>query len=242
MKAGLVSVSFRKLAAEEIAKLCVQCELEEIEWGGDIHVPLGDVKAACRVAALTQNEGLHTCCYGSYIRMTKEERPLFASLVETAAALEAPSIRVWAGRSEDADMDEIAESAQMLSEMARDRIITFEFHGNTLTYNAATAQKLMKKIDKPNVLSQWQWPIDLPETECLSSIETMRPWLYNVHVFSWQGRERLPLAAKAESWRQYLPALKGKRNFLLEFVQDDDPQNLVRDARVLREWLKTAEK
>jgi len=241
MKAGLVSVSFRKLTVEEIVKLCAQCDLKEIEWGGDIHVPLGDLDAARKAARLCREEGLRPCCYGSYVRMTREERPLFSSLIDTARALEAPSIRVWAGRGEDADMDEIAESAQMLSEMAKDLIITFEFHGNTLTYNAASAKQLLQKIARPNVLSQWQWPIDLPEEESLASIDAIRPWLYNVHVFSWQGKERLPLAAKADSWKKLLPALKGDRSFLLEFVQDDDPQNLVRDAAVLQDWLSSCE-
>lgn len=238
MKAGLVSVSFRKLTVEEIVQLCAQHSLQEIEWGGDIHVPLGQQAIARKTLRLCRDAGIEACCYGSYIRMTKEERSLFPALVDTAYALETPSIRVWAGRSEDASMDEIAESAQILSEMAKNLTITFEFHTNTLTHNAENAKKLLQKINKPNVLSQWQWPIDLPENECLASIETLRPWLYNVHMFSWQGHTRLPLAAKAGSWKKYLAALQGERNFLLEFVQDDEPQNLARDAAALHAWLK----
>ena len=165
---------------------------------------------------------------------TKEGK-LIAALIDLTAEL-CEAVEVL-----DADMDEIAESAQMLSEMAKDLIITFEFHGNTLTYNAASAKQLLQKISRPNVLSQWQWPIDLPEEESLASIDAIHPWLYNVHMFSWQGKERLPLAAKADSWKKFLPALKGDRSFLLEFVQDDDPQNLIRDAAVLQDWLSSCE-
>ena len=49
--------------------------------------------------------------------------------------------------------------------------------------------------------------------------------------------ERLPLGAKAESWHKYLKALSGDRVVLLEFVQDDDPQNLLRDAEELHRLL-----
>ena len=37
LKSGLVSVSFRGLAPEEVAKVAVASQLEGIEWGGDVH-------------------------------------------------------------------------------------------------------------------------------------------------------------------------------------------------------------
>ncbi len=238
MKSGLVSISFRRLKPEEVVKLCAECGLGEIEWGGDVHVPLGNPEAAGRAAYLTRDMGLNVCCYGSYVRMTKEERPLFPSLIDTARALGAPSVRVWAGNSEDADMDEIAESAQMLGDMAKELTFTFEFHRGTLTHDAATASALMKRVDRPNVKSQWQPPIGMAEAECLSSIGAMRPWLYNVHAFSWEGTRRLPLSARESSWLKYLAAMSGDRAVLLEFVQNDDPMNLRRDAATLHSWLK----
>ena len=241
MKTGLVSVSFRKLTIEEIVPLCVKCGLSEIEWGGDIHVPLGDLAAAEKAAKLTKEAGLKVSCYGSYVRMTKEERACFPDLVATARALGAPAIRVWSGTSEDADFEEIAESTRQLCDMAKDLIITFEFHGGTLNHCAESAARLMRLIDRPNARCQWQPPISMPEEECLASIEGIRPWLYNVHVFSWQGTDRLPLAEYEGRWKKYLRALAGDRTFLMEFVQDDDPENLVRDAAALHRWMKEME-
>ena len=175
MKSGLVSVSFRMLKVSTIIGLCTQCGLGEIEWGGDIHVPLGDLKAAREASRLTRDAGLNTCCYGSYVRMTREERSLLPSLVETAAALEAPSIRVWAGKAEDAVLDEIAESTQMLCDMAKDKVITFEFHGGTLTHNAVSASLLLQRVNRPNIRTQWQTPIGMEESDCLASIGVIRP-------------------------------------------------------------------
>ena len=238
MRAGLVSVSFRNLSVQEIIELCQQCKLQEIEWGGDIHVPLGCIETAKEVAKLTQAAGLHVACYGSYIRMTREERVHFPALVNTCRALGAPSIRVWAGRSEDADMDEIAESTQQLCDLAKDLIVTFEFHGGTLTHCADSACELMRRINRPNARSQWQTPLHLSENDCLASLSQIKPWLYNIHAFSWEGTQRLPLSMHEASWKKYLEDAAGDRAVLLEFVQDDLPLNLIRDAETLCKWLE----
>jgi len=238
MKSGLVSVSFRKLSVEEIVDLCVKCGLQEIEWGGDIHVPLGDLAAAEKAARCTREAGLSVNCYGSYVRMTAAERKDFTALVETARMLGAPMIRVWSGTSEDYDMDEIVESTRMLCDMAPDMLITFEFHGGTLTYNAESGSRLMAAIDRPNARCQWQPPITFTEEECLASIEMMRPWISNVHVFSWEFPLRLPLVSHESRWKKYLASLAGDRAAMMEFVCDDDPNNLVTDAKVLHAWLE----
>ncbi len=238
MRSGLVSISFRKLSIESIIDLCVKAHLEEIEWGGDVHVPLGDLDAARKASRLTAEAGLGISCYGSYVRMTKEERRIFPDLVDTARTLGAPAIRVWAGTSEDDDLEETAESSQELCDLAKDLVITFEFHGGTHTHDAASACRLLRLIDRPNIQTQWQPPVSSAETENLSAIELIRPWLYNVHVFSWDGLTRLPLSAKEAEWNKYLRSLQGDRAFLLEFVQDDDPSNLLRDAAVLHRWLR----
>jgi 3-dehydroshikimate dehydratase len=53
-KLGLVSISFRPLSVEELIRLVTDVGLEGIEWGGDKHVPHGDLDTARRVRG--QNE------------------------------------------------------------------------------------------------------------------------------------------------------------------------------------------
>ncbi len=65
---GLVSVSFRSLNCKEITELVKNAGLSSIEWGGDIHVPQGDLKKAREVRKMTQDAGLMTAAYGSYYR------------------------------------------------------------------------------------------------------------------------------------------------------------------------------
>ena len=50
-RTGLVSVTFRKLTPEKIIELVSEAGLNAIEWGGDVHVPHGDLKRAAEVDA-----------------------------------------------------------------------------------------------------------------------------------------------------------------------------------------------
>ena len=68
--------------------------------------------------------------------------------------------------------------------------------------------------------------------------------LSHLHVYEWAGPEqRRPLAAGADRWRPVLAAAtadgdwSGDRIAFVEFVVDDDPDALRRDAAVLRTWL-----
>jgi hypothetical protein len=43
IQTGLVSITFRQLSPPAIIDLVRQAGLEGIEWGGDVHVPHGDL-------------------------------------------------------------------------------------------------------------------------------------------------------------------------------------------------------
>ena len=57
IKPGLVSITFRNLSVQEISGLAAKSGLVGIEWGGDVHVPHGDVGAARKVRKLTVDAG-----------------------------------------------------------------------------------------------------------------------------------------------------------------------------------------
>lgn len=69
--------------------------------------------------------------------------------------------------------------------------------------------------------------------------------LSHVHVFTWLHQNsqviRQPLEAGEDMWLQVLDELRGRaeeRCALLEFVENDDPAALERDARTLLKWLR----
>ena len=66
----------------------------------------------------------------------------------------------------------------------------------------------------------------------------MLPYLTNVHVFHWEGADvRYPLERGAADWRAYIALAGSERDYIMEFVQDDDPERFIQDARTLREWM-----
>jgi len=253
--AGLVSVTFRKLPPGEIVALAAQAGLHGIEWGGDIHVPHGDIRQAREVRRMTVEAGLQVASYGSYYQVGCEDREgiPFARVLETAAELQAPTIRVWAGnrgsREADASWRElVAGETCRIAEMAAEIGITlsFEYHGQTLTDTSASACRLMRAIGRDDVYSYWQPPAGLDPEQQKEGLRAILPWLSNVHVFYWQDKQKLPLADGAADWRQYVEIIRtaetirkaeSERYCLLEFVRDGDPQQFLADAATLRQIL-----
>src|SRR4051794_38844460 len=69
MHCRLVSVAFRHLSPKDVVALVRQAELNSIEWGGDVHVPPGELGVADEVARLMHDAGLIVASYGSYYRV-----------------------------------------------------------------------------------------------------------------------------------------------------------------------------
>jgi 3-dehydroshikimate dehydratase len=250
---GLVSITFRKLSPPEIIKLVTEVDFKVIEWGGDVHVPHGDTQQAEKVARWTGDAGLSVAAYGSYYRLATPDQPAFESIIETAVALGAPTIRVWAGKMGSAEADEsylqqVYDEAYQIAEMAKEHklSISFEFHDGTLTDTTLSAIQLMEAVQHENLGMYWQPPHRLSQEERTASLVRILPYLTNMHVFQWHRnhpnpRTRYALQEGGPEWRIFLDHLKkadGNHAGMLEFVQDDDPDCFRRDARTLHSWIK----
>ncbi|MEV0801502.1 TIM barrel protein [Kribbella sp. NPDC050281] len=248
VRTGLVSVTFRQLPADEVVGLAAKAGLAAIEWGGDVHVPLGNLVTAKRVKALCEVHGLEIAAYGSYLRAGSIDREEMRSAVATAEALGAPRIRVWAGNVGTAQAgvgDRMAVTrglAELADVAASSGIeIAMEFHRNTLTDEVDSTITLLLDVGAPNLKTYWQPPVDLDDAQCLDQLEALMPWLTTVHVFSWwPSNTRLPLAGRESLWRPVLDRLAAEPreiNALLEFVADDSPEQLAKDAADLHAWV-----
>lgn len=250
---GLVSVTFRSLSPQEIITLVTRAQIVGIEWGGDIHVPHGDVKRAEEVGRMTQEAGLHVAAYGSYFRVMDADGSSsdFTPILETALALGAPTIRVWAGTRSPSNADEtyFQEIATRLRRMAVEAEhvglrVALEFHRGTLTETTASALRLLEAVHHSNLDTLWQPPVDMTFAECVQSLEACRPYLSNLHVFHWSpGTTRQLLEQGVLPWRKYFSlaqrAPSRNRYALLEFTKDDAPENFFADAATLHEMLAT---
>jgi len=249
IRPGMVSVTFRKLSARQIVSWSAKAKLACIEWGGDVHVPPGESETARQVAAMTRDAGLVVASYGSYYRLGQEAPESFARVLETALALGAPIIRVWAGRlgSDKADAThrrQVADDGRRIAEMAQPagvRIAT-EWHGNTLTDTAESAKALLDAVGHPAFRTYWQMNKPMTLEGHLDDLEAALPRLVGLHVSydDPQTGQRRPLADGAAYWRPLLAkaAPAGDLPAMLEFVLNDDPSQMVHDASALREWLE----
>lgn len=251
---GLVSISFRKMSPAGIVAMTAAGGLEGIEWGGDVHVPHGDLPTARAVRAMTEDAGLRVPSYGSYYRAGEpavDANPDFQAVLESAVALGAPVIRVWCGKRGSAGADEayratVTADLDRIGEMARRAGIAIgcEFHGGTLTDTNASAMALFRGLHSANVHPYWQPPGGQSMDYCRDGLTALLPRLLHVHVFHWTEvagkRERRPLAEGSAPWAEWLRLVAGTGRdhwALLEFVRDDSPAQFAEDAKTLRTWL-----
>lgn len=247
IQTGLLSVTFRKLSPEEIIALVKQAGISGIEWGGDIHVPHGDVARATQVRELTEQAGLKVSAYGSYYKVGESEATglTFEKVLASAVALDAPIIRVWAGQNGSAAADaayrqKVVADSQRIGDMAaaKNVRIGYEFHVGTLTDTNESTLDLLKAVNHPNVSTFWQPAMGVDESYRLAGLKAVMPWLTNIHAYQIRPpHERLPLSAGEEFWKQYLQIIRssGRDHFVsLEFVRNDDPQAFLEDAVALK--------
>lgn len=246
---GLVSISFRKKTPEEIVDLCVRAGLQAIEWGGDVHVPSGDVSRAREVLTMTRAAGLSVCSYGSYYRLGQPQEA-FMQALDSASALEAPLMRIWAGTKGSLETD-ASERARLLSQLAwadeaataRGVTLTLEYHGGTLTDSRESVRQLIEEMGSLRCRLYWQPRWDWSEDERMLSLAETQARLSHLHVFTWTAAcERLPLQAGEAMWRQVLGRVSGDRCALLEFVREDADEQLMADAACLKRMIGEEER
>lgn len=242
---GLVSITFRALGPEAIIELVQRAGLRAIEWGADVHVPPTDVGRARAVGLRTREAGLAVSSYGSYYKAGRDPHS-FAAILQSAVALGAPRIRVWAGEfdAEKADAAQRAETERDLQRIvnmaAGEGIrVAVEFHGGTLTSNAASAVELLRAVE--GLETYWQPRVGATPASVLADMQALAPNLCHAHVFQWDAcAARYPLSDGAACWPRYLAALSQLDRPLhvqLEYVKDDRPEQLVEDAATLMGWI-----
>jgi sugar phosphate isomerase/epimerase len=247
LHSGLVSVTFRKLSVTEIVTLVTEAGLEGIEWGGDVHVPHGDLTRARETRRCTLDAGIKIASYGSYYRLGNDEIS-FELVLETALELGAPGIRVWAGTRGSAKEDEdywqeiIDASRQVIEVAARSGIsISYEFHPDTLADTTESTLRLLNAVAHPDLFTYWQVPTNADVQKNRDSLKRLLDRISNIHVFHLNpGYERCPLEDGQEDWIKYLDILcssEREHYAMLEFVRSDSVDAFREDARTLIRWL-----
>jgi 3-dehydroshikimate dehydratase len=254
--AGACSLTLGHLSPAEVIDLCSEAGLTHIEWWGRErgHVPMGEVETARTVGEMTHEAGLTISTYGSYYRVGESEDQglTFDTVLETALAMRAPAVRVWAGTQGSDSCDDkqrariVADTLRIADLCAASKVeLIFEYHGNTLTDSNVSARAFAADVEHPAVFFSWQCRTGVSGGEKLDGLREMLQRLGTLHVFNWAKNEdgryvRHPLAGAVEEWRGYfdLVAETGRDHVaLLEFVKGNAVEQFKDDARVLRELL-----
>jgi len=246
---GLCSITFRQFDVDGVLKACADAELTHVEWGADVHAP--DPTTARDVARRTTDAGLTVASYGSYWRADPSSDNDFGPVLETALALGAPRIRVWAGREGSADCTDRAAVVENLARAVRAATdagvqVGTESHGGTLTDTTASTLLLLDEVDQlvgsPVLSTYWQPTVDAEDDEALAELAVLLPRVSTVHAFSWwPGTQRNPLASRESLWTRVADVLRGSatdHDVLLEFLPQDDPVHLRDEADTLTKWLR----
>ena len=242
MKKGLVSVTFRQKTPEEIIELIKKADLHSVEWGGDVHVPNGDIEIAKRVGELTQKAGIEVSSYGSYYNFhsffhDNIKDSSFEGTLASAIALDTKIIRVWAGiknfeESADEERKLIYDKLKYAVNMADKYGITVatEFHSNTLTNTPEGAEETLYNV--PGLKTYWQ-PLDdrSLETEC-EIIKRFGKNIVNAHLSGFQPyasfRDRIGV------YIDYLEKYTNSHSILIEFVNGEKDEQFFEDAEILK--------
>lgn len=243
---GVVSVTFRPLLPDQILSLASQAGLDGVEWGSDVHVPVGDFDHAARVGQMTCAAHLRTVSYGSYFKAGYSDPASFADVIATAKALSAPNIRIWAGeRGSEAEKNRtaVADSIRACAAACSDAgmTVSLEFHPGTLTDHYESARRLVEEVAHDNLRLYWQPNQFRDEAYNLAALRAVLPYLSHVHVFAWEGSGKYPLAQHERIWREYIDILRGSPNdhaMLMEFVCDGSQRQFFEDAQTLHLFLE----
>jgi len=247
MRPGLCSVTFRQLAPEQIVGHAADAGLQVIEWGGDVHVPPGDPERAAQVAQATTDAGLAVCSYGSYFRADADEA--LTPILDSAEALGADRVRIWAGRVDSADAapEQYAQIVARLRDAAAEAFergigLALEYHRGTVADHPDAVLRLLADVASPALSTYWQPSVGAEDAVALAEFDALAARTSAVHVFSWwPGTERLRLHERGALWQALFTAASAvpapPRDALLEFVPDDDPALLSAEAATLRGWL-----
>ncbi|QNA94256.1 TIM barrel protein [Microbacterium sp. Se63.02b] len=247
MRAGVCSVTFRELSPQRIIDLAADAGLAAIEWGGDVHVPPGDVVRAAEVARATVDAGLAVASYGSYFRAGTHDS--LTPVLDTAQALGTDRVRIWAGHvgsdaATEADWHAVVARLHAAAAEAEEYGIglALEFHSGTLADTAPTTMRLLDQVGSPVLSTYWQPTVGATVDTVLAEYRAVAARTSAAHVFSWwPARERLPLRARDALWTRFFAearaAASPPRDALLEFVPGDDPALLATEAAALRDYI-----
>ncbi len=237
---GLVSVSFRKLTPLEIINLMKRVGVSVIEWGSDIHAPAKETEKLIEIAEMQKEHGIVCSSYGTYFRAGTTPVAEITDYINAAKILGTNVLRIWCGDKDSeqyskTEKEKLFEDCRKLAAIAEENNVTLccECHGWSYTNCLSGALELMEAVGSKSFKMYWQ-PNQFKGFETnLEYAEKIAPYTENIHVFNWEGEQKLPLGDAKDKWQKYLEKFSGNEYLLLEFMPDGKPQSLEKEYKAL---------
>ncbi len=242
---GIVSATFKTESIDYVLDAALDASLSAVEWSENHHIKKGDLALAEETGRKTRDRGLEIAGYGSYYRLG-EGMEIRESL-DTASALGASEMRIWAGGKSSSSLS-AAERDALLEELegsvsvaeSYGIVLNLEWHKNTLTDTNESGLDTLESLSSPWLRTLWQPTQALTFQERLKGLGMIKPYLSYFHVYYWDETGRRPLEEGISHWREYfsIPDKEKKYYALLEFVKGDSREQFLEDALVLRKLIK----
>lgn len=218
IRLGLCSGTCITRDMQGVIAAAVAARLDAVEWAADLHVGAGDIKAAEEAMIATLMAGLTTASYATLYQAGGEDegRARFDALLQTAAALQAPNMRIYAyaehqALSETERMKALASELRRLGDRAAQKGVTLCLSMGRGTYldRYDRAQSLVEATGHNFVRLAWE---DLPGARAEGATAALEGVgrLAELLVARCAGRDGSAhrISAEAGAWSARLRAFK----------------------------------
>lgn len=258
VRGGLSSVSYRNASSDAVIASAKAAGLGGIEWTADTHVPHGDLRRAEKTMMATLRAGLTISAYGSFYRLgiPGQDPTAFKPILDTALRLQAPVIRIWGGALKGSRIpspEELAAEGAAVADLAGKHGITLciEPHERSAVPDFAVLERLLDAAGHPFLGACWtHLPGNGAEPEGEGEIARLAgligPRISLVHIRNWSPFPETDrtagdcCAAAIERMVEHNRASALDRWALIEYLEDDKPETLKRDAEALAARLGAA--
>ncbi len=259
MKTALCTIAFRERLLEYSLDIACEAGLDGVEiWGREPHI--SEEYDANRVTAarkMVTDRGLEVAVFGSYLRLGavgNDNNISLRNVLQIAAGLEAPVVRVWASDvgSDQADealwkrtIEECREAAAAASRMGMK--LAAEMHSGTLADTGPCARRLVDEVGHDHFGLNYQASSKLGEEDALERLEFALPHVFHLHAQNYAplngDPERVERVGLADGVIDYAPLVQrlreaGYEGYLaVEFSPsncEDKREAIIRDAQYLR--------
>lgn len=250
IRLGLSSQAFPARSPRDVIALALDLGLEGIEWAAESHLAPGKASEAQALLFETLMARLAIVSFAALYRVdpARENGLGFTALLDTASSLQAPILRIFAGRlayakADPAERKALKAEVHRLGDLSAERGITLclSLCRGTALEDYASAQVLIAELAHPFVRLAWEAMPGRPSEEGTATLEGLKAETALVLARSADSQgQASSLAAEVEAWDRRVGAFlagetapKMSRFILLGRMGNDDEAMLREDAAFL---------